>query len=85
MEPTLQSIPLCSRLTLLVLVLINDCLLGWGVPYYFNENKTIRRGQISVQERLCLIDSYDKLNLSSLSQREAAAKSGVSQSPLPES
>jgi hypothetical protein len=43
---------------------------------YFNENK--KRTDLSARKKLCLIDSYDKLNLSSLSQQEGAAKSGVS-------
>jgi predicted DNA-binding protein (UPF0251 family) len=41
-----------------------------------------KRKDLTVTEKLHLIDSYDKLNLRSLSQREAAAKIGVPQSTL---
>jgi predicted XRE-type DNA-binding protein len=40
------------------------------------------RKDLSVTEKLCRIDTYDKLNFRSLSQREATAKLGVPQSTL---
>jgi predicted transcriptional regulator len=41
-----------------------------------------KRKDLSVTEKLRLIDTYDKLNLKSLSQTETAAKLGVPQSNL---